>query len=116
MTDYQTSPGFHRDHGQSSRERWAGGWAGVHESVFAKLMTIMVAMAACLVLRVTTFFWIIVSLMSNTEGHQTHDEEPGLVHYVRSVGAVIYTSTAIFLLPVGATLRTDAASPGNCPF
>ena len=43
-------------------------------------------------------------------------EEPGHVHYVRSVGAVNYTSTAIFLLPVGATLRTDAPSPGNCPF
>jgi hypothetical protein len=43
-------------------------------------------------------------------------EEPGHVHYVRSVGAVSYTSVATFLLPVGAALRIDAPSPGNCPF
>jgi hypothetical protein len=43
-------------------------------------------------------------------------EQPGHVHYVRSVGAVNYTSTAMFLLPVGAPLRTDEPSPGNCPF
>jgi hypothetical protein len=43
-------------------------------------------------------------------------EVPGHVHYVRSVGAVNYTSIATFLLPVGAALRTDAPSSGNCPF
>jgi hypothetical protein len=43
-------------------------------------------------------------------------EVPGHVHYVRSVGAVNYTSVATFLLPVGAALRTDAPSSGNCPF
>ena len=43
-------------------------------------------------------------------------EEPGHVHFVRNEGTVAYEAYATFILPVGVPSRTDAASPGNCPF
>jgi signal transduction histidine kinase len=49
-------------------------WAAVHTSVFAKLVAIMVTMAACLVLLVTVFFWMIVSVSLNSSGHRMHNE------------------------------------------
>ena len=88
MSDYQTSPGFHRVR-RSLRERWAA----VHESVFAKLMAIMVAMAACLALLVTVFFWIIASLISNTDGHRTHDE----AHVVLFVGLLLMLGAIVLV-------------------
>ena len=43
-------------------------------------------------------------------------EEPGHVHFVRSEGAAPYKAFATFVMPVGVPSRTDAPSPGNCPF
>jgi len=43
-------------------------------------------------------------------------EEPGHVHFVRNEGTVPYEAYATFVLPVGVPSRTDAPSPGNCPF
>lgn len=43
-------------------------------------------------------------------------EEPGHVHFVRNEGTVAYEAYATFILPVGVASRTDAPSPGNCPF
>jgi signal transduction histidine kinase len=102
VSDYQISPGFHRVR-RSLRERWAA----VHESVFAKLMAIMVAMAACLVLLVTVFFWIIGSLISNTDGHRTHDEAhvalfTGLLLVMGAVVLIAHTVLRRLLLPLRA--------------
>lgn len=102
MSDDQTSPGFDRAR-RSLRERWVA----VHESVFAKLMAIMVAMAACLVLLVTVFFWIIASFISNNDGHQTHDEAHGVlfVGLLLVMGAVVLIAHAVLrrlLLPLRA--------------
>jgi signal transduction histidine kinase len=102
MSDYQASPGFDRAR-KSLRERWAA----VHESVFAKLMAIMVAMAACLVLLVTVFFWIIASLISNTDRHQTHDEAHvalflGLLLVMGAVVLIAHAVLRRLLLPLRA--------------
>ena len=43
-------------------------------------------------------------------------EEPGHVHFVRNEGAVAYEAFATFIIPVGVPSRTDAPSPGQCPF
>lgn len=43
-------------------------------------------------------------------------EEPGHVHFVRNEGTVAYEAYATFILPVGVPSRTDAPSPGYCPF
>lgn len=43
-------------------------------------------------------------------------EEPGHVHFVVNEGSVPYEAFATFIMPVGVMSRTDAASPGNCPF
>jgi quercetin dioxygenase-like cupin family protein len=43
-------------------------------------------------------------------------EEPGHVHFVLNEGTVAYEAYATFILPVGVPSRTDAPSPGNCPF
>ena len=43
-------------------------------------------------------------------------EEPGHVHFVRNEGTVPYEAYATFILPVGVPSRTDAPSPGSCPF
>jgi quercetin dioxygenase-like cupin family protein len=43
-------------------------------------------------------------------------EEPGHVHFVRNEGTVAYEAYATWVLPVGAPVRTDEPSPGNCPF
>jgi signal transduction histidine kinase len=93
VSDYRTSLGFRQGGSRSLRERWAA----VHESVFAKLMAIMVAMAACLVLLVTVFFWMILSLVSNTAGHRTHDEAHVALFVVLLfvMGAVVLTAHAV---------------------
>jgi len=43
-------------------------------------------------------------------------EEPGHVHFVQNEGTVAYEAYATFILPLGVPSRTDAPSPGNCPF
>ena len=43
-------------------------------------------------------------------------EEPGHVHFIRSEGGAPYKAFATFVLPVDAPSRTDAPSPGYCPF
>jgi signal transduction histidine kinase len=45
-------------------------WTAAHQSVFAKLLAIMVAMAACLLLLVSLFFWLAVGPILNTTIHQ----------------------------------------------
>jgi hypothetical protein len=42
--------------------------------------------------------------------------EANQVHYIENEGSVVYEDFATFVLPVGATARTDEPSPGgNCP-
>lgn len=43
-------------------------------------------------------------------------EEPEHVHFVRNEGTVAYEAYATFIMPVGVPSRTDAPSPGHCPF
>ena len=42
------------------------------------------------------------------------DEGGGHVHIARNLGSVNLVLYATYLLPVGASLRTDAADPGHC--
>lgn len=51
----------------------------VRRSVFAKLLAIMVAMAACLVLLVTGFFWMIVSFTLDTTPDRMHQAHAGVL-------------------------------------
>ena len=57
MTDYKTRPLVGGARARALRERWAA----VRKSVFAKLVATMGTMAACLLLLVGVFFWLIVS-------------------------------------------------------
>jgi quercetin dioxygenase-like cupin family protein len=44
------------------------------------------------------------------------DRGGGHVHIARNEGSVDLVLFATYLVPIGAPIRTDLASPGNCPF
>src|SRR5262245_17377079 len=56
VTDYKTRPLVGGARARALRERWAA----VHKSVFAKLVATVGTMAACLLILVGVFFWLIV--------------------------------------------------------
>lgn len=62
MNEHQIWPSVGETRPRPLRERSAA----VHKSVFAKLLAIMVTMAACILLLVSGFFWLIVSPNLNT--------------------------------------------------
>lgn len=66
MSDHQNLRGFGPARLHPLRKRWAV----VHRSVFAKLLAIMVTMAACLLLLVSMFFWLAVGPLLNTTIHR----------------------------------------------
>ena len=90
MTDHQIWPGFGEGRSRRLRERWAA----VHKSVFAKLVTIMVTMAACLLLLVSGFFWLIVSPSLNT-GRMYEAHVALLVVLLLVMAAVVLTGHAV---------------------
>jgi signal transduction histidine kinase len=52
-------------------------WRAIHTSVFAKLMAIMVTLAACLLLLVTLFFWLAMAPRLTTTIHRMTQPEGG---------------------------------------
>jgi signal transduction histidine kinase len=56
-------------------ERLQTWWSAIHTSVFAKLMAIMVTLAACLLLLVTLFFWLAIAPRLNTTIHRMTQPE-----------------------------------------
>lgn len=54
---------------------WRAPWASLHKSVFAKLLAIMVTMAACLLLLVSLFFWLAVGPLVNPTIHRMTQPE-----------------------------------------
>ena len=44
------------------------------------------------------------------------DRGGGHVHIARNEGSVAMVLYATYLVPVGATIRTDAPNAGTCPF
>ena len=81
-------------------------WATAHKSVFAKLLAIMVTMAACLVLLVTGSFWMIVNLTLNSPVDQMHEAHAAVFAVLLFVmGAVVLSAHAVLkrlLLPLRA--------------
>lgn len=67
-------------------------WAAVHTSVFAKLLVIMVTMAACLMLLVSGFFWMIVSLTLSTTTDRMHAAHAALFVVLLIVMAAVVVS------------------------
>jgi signal transduction histidine kinase len=71
-----------------------GRWGAVQQSVFAKLVVTMAAMAACLLLIVTAFFWFIVSpTLSTGRMHHAHVALVGVLLLV--MAAVVLTAHAM---------------------
>lgn len=53
---------------------------------------------------------------ANTPNNAFVDIGGGAVHLIRNETASIAQTTAVQLVPAGATRRQDAAAPGNCSF